>query len=166
MPGNRRRASPIVLNILLVRLREIGDVVFTTATLAALRERFPDAALTYLVEPVAAPIVAGNPLIAELLVVPRTPGIGGIVADLKLGRRLRQRSFDIAIDFHGGPRAALLTWLSGAPIRIGYDVAARSWMYTRRIARSRVLQPRHSCPSAPAAASLPSTTSRPTASTS
>jgi ADP-heptose:LPS heptosyltransferase len=132
------------LKLLLVRLREIGDVVFTTATLAALRERFPDAAITYLVEPVAAPVVAGNPLIDELLVIPRVRGIGGIVSDLKLGRRLQRQRFDIAIDFHGGPRASLLTWLSGAPDRIGYDVAGRGWMYTRQIPRSRVLQARHS----------------------
>ncbi len=38
----------------------------------------------------------------------------------------------------------MLTWLSGAPVRIGYDVAGRSWMYTRRVARSRALRARHS----------------------
>ena len=47
------------------------------------------------------------------------------------------------IDFHGGPRASLLTWLSGAPVRVGYDVAGRGWMYTTRVARPRELRPRH-----------------------
>jgi ADP-heptose:LPS heptosyltransferase len=37
-----------------------------------------------------------------------------------------------------------LTWLSGAPIRLGYEVVGRSWMYTRRVARPRALRPRHS----------------------
>src|SRR6185436_4495826 len=46
--------------------------------------------------------------------------------------------------FHGGPRASLLTWLSRAPVRLGYDVAGRGWMYTRRVARPRALRPRHS----------------------
>ena len=68
----------------------------------------------------------------------------GCSRDLALGRRLRARRFDLAIDFHGGPRASLLTWLSGAPVRIGYEVAGRSWMYTRRVARPRELRPRHS----------------------
>ena len=117
-------------SILLVRLRQIGDVVFTTPAVRALRRRFPDAHITYLVEPAAAPIVAGNPHLDEVIVAPRRPGIGGLVADLALVRRLRARRFDLAIDFHGGPRASLLTWLSGAPVRIGYDVAGRSWMYT------------------------------------
>lgn len=131
-------------SILLVRLRQIGDVVFTTPAVHALRRRFPDAHLTYLVEPAAAPIVANNPHLNEVLVAPRRRGIRGLVGDLALGRRLRARRFDLAIDFHGGPRASLLTWLSGARERIGYEVAGRSWMYTRRVARSRTLLPRHS----------------------
>jgi ADP-heptose:LPS heptosyltransferase len=47
------------------------------------------------------------------------------------------------IDFHGGPRASLLTWLSGAPVRVGYAVAGRAWMYTRRVERPRAIRPRH-----------------------
>jgi len=131
-------------NLLLVRLRQIGDVVFTTPAVHALRRRFPDARITYLVEPAAAPIVAGNPHLNEVLVAPRRAGLNGLIADLALGRQLRARRFDLAIDFHGGPRASLLTWLSRAPVRIGYEVAGRSWMYTRRVARSRALLPRHS----------------------
>ena len=38
------------MNILLIRLRMIGDVVFTTPAIRALRRRFPDARITYLVE--------------------------------------------------------------------------------------------------------------------
>ena len=49
------------MRILLVRLRPIGDVVFTTPLLSALRRHYPDAHLTYAVEPDAAPIVEGNP---------------------------------------------------------------------------------------------------------
>jgi lipopolysaccharide heptosyltransferase II len=125
-------------------LREIGDVVFTTPAVHALRQRFPDAHLTYLVEPAAAPVMAGNPHVNELIVAPRRGGVRGLLDDVALVRRLRARRFDLAIDFHGGPRASLLTWLSRAPVRIGYDVAGRSWMYTRRVARPRELRPRHS----------------------
>lgn len=132
------------MKILLVRLREIGDVVFTTPALRALRSRFPTAHLAYLVEPTAAPVVAHNPHIDELLVVPRGRGLGGWRSDVALGRRLRAQGYDVAIDFHGGPRASLLTWLSGAPRRIGYEVSGRAWMYTDRVARPRELRARHS----------------------
>ena len=133
-----------ISRILLVRLREIGDVVFTTPAIRALRQKFPDAHLTYVVEPAAAPVVARNPHLNEVIVAPRARGVRGLLADLALGRRLRAARFDLAIDFHGGPRASLLTWLCGAPERIGYEIAARGWMYTRRVARPRALRPRHS----------------------
>jgi ADP-heptose:LPS heptosyltransferase len=50
------------MNILLVRLRLIGDVVFTTPIVRALRRRYPDARITYLVETAAAPVLRHNPI--------------------------------------------------------------------------------------------------------
>jgi len=132
------------MRILLVRLRQIGDVVFTTPAIHAVRQRFPDAYLSYIVEPAAAPIVIDNPHLNEVVIAPRGRGARGLLADLALGRRLRAARFDLVIDFHGGPRASLLAWLSRAPVRLGYEVAGRSWMYTQRIARPRDLRPRHS----------------------
>lgn len=133
-----------MIRILLVRLRQIGDVVFTTPAVRAVRARFPDAHLSYVVEPAALPIVEHNPYLDEIVVAPRLRGAAALRADLELIRKLRARRFDVAIDFHGGPRASLLTWLSGAPRRIGYDVIGRGWMYTERVPRSRDLKPRHS----------------------
>ena len=132
------------MKLLVIRLRLIGDVVFTTPAVHALKRRFPGSHLTYLVEASAAPIVALNPNIDELIVVPRRGGPAGLARDLALARRLRRARYDLAIDFHGGPRSSLLAWLSGAPIRIGYEVVGRSWMYTRRVPRPRALRPRHS----------------------
>jgi predicted lipopolysaccharide heptosyltransferase III len=132
------------LRILLVRLRLIGDVVFTTPIVRALRRQFPSAELVYLAEPAAAPIVAGNPALSEVIVVPHRRGWRRIADDLSVAARLRRRRFDVAIDLHGGPRSAWLTWLSGAKLRVGYDVPGRSWMYTRVIHRPRVLRARHS----------------------
>lgn len=132
------------MKILLVRLRQIGDVVFTTPAIRALRARFPDAQLSYIVEPAAEPIVRHNPHLSRVIVAPRTRGLAGIRADLALGARLRRDTYDVAIDFHGGPRASLLTWLSRAPVRIGYDIRGRGWMYTRRVLRPRELRARHS----------------------
>ncbi|MQA29686.1 MAG: hypothetical protein GEU82_07595 [Luteitalea sp.] len=91
------------MRILVVRLREIGDVIFTTPALRALREHFADARITYIVEPAAAPVVLNSPHLAEVIVAPRLTGLAGLRADLALGRRLRRSAYDIAIDFHGGP---------------------------------------------------------------
>jgi lipopolysaccharide heptosyltransferase II len=132
------------MNILLIRLRLVGDVVFTTPAIRALRRRFPDARLTYLVERGAAPVVAGNPDLDEVIVLDRTGGVRRLIDDLRLARQMRRRRFDVAIDFHGGPRSSWLAWVSGAPRRVGYNITGRSWMYTDRVSRPRELRPRHS----------------------
>jgi ADP-heptose:LPS heptosyltransferase len=132
------------LNILLVRLRLIGDVVFTTPAIRAIRRHYPDARITYIVEEQAAAVVRDNPHLDEVIVACNPHAPGRLRADLALIRRLRRQRYDLAIDFHGGPRSSVLTWLSGARARIGYEVAGRSWMYTTRVPRPRMLRPRHS----------------------
>lgn len=131
-------------SILLVRLRLVGDVVFTTPVIAALRRRYPQARLVYVVENAAAPIVAGNPHLNDVVIAPHRRGLGRLADDWSLARRLRRERFDLALDLHGGPRSAWLTWASGARRRVGYDVPGRSWMYTEVVHRPRELRPRHS----------------------
>lgn len=132
------------MTVLLIRLRLIGDVVLTTPVIRALRRKFPEARLTYLVERDAAPVVQHNPHLDEVLVAERTRGWARVLDDVKLAWQLRQRRFDVVIDMHGGPRSSWLALATGAPQRIGYDVAGRRWMYTHPVARARELRPRHS----------------------
>jgi lipopolysaccharide heptosyltransferase II len=132
------------VRVLLIRLRLIGDVVLSTPVIRALRRTFPDATLTYLVERDAAAVVTGNPHLDEVLVVERSRGAMRVLDDLRLARTLRRRRFDVVIDMHGGPRSSWLALATGAPQRIGYDVAGRRWMYTRTVARPRELRARHS----------------------
>lgn len=131
--------------ILLIRLRRIGDVVFTTPVIAALRRHYPDATIAYLVERAAAPIVRHNPHLDQVIVADRPRGFARVAYDLALARRLRRERFDLVIDFHGGPRSAWLTRATGAPRRIGYNLPGRSWLYTDRVPWTRALvPPRHS----------------------
>jgi len=129
---------------LLVRPRLIGDVVFTTPLLRALRRTRPNAHITYLVEPLAAPVVRNNPHLDEVLIIPKRSGLRRWADDLAWARLLRARRFDVAIDLHGGPRASFLTWATGAPMRVGYRMAGHSWMYTHVVDRADDLLPRHS----------------------
>jgi len=132
------------MRILLVRLRLIGDVVFTTPLLRGLRRQFPGAQLTYVVEPAAAPLLTANPHLEDVIVVPRSTGLRRTLGDLGTGTSLRRRAFDVAIDLHGGPRSAWLTWMSRAPMRIGYRIQGRAWMYTHVVERPADDAPQHS----------------------
>jgi len=131
------------LTILLLRLRLIGDVVFTTPVIGALRRRYPAARLLYLVEEAAAPVVSGHPGLSSVITVRHSRGSQRVLDDFRLIRRLRREHIDLAIDLHGGPRSALLTWATRAPVRVGYDVPGRSWMYTHVVHRPKSYRPRH-----------------------
>ena len=89
-------------------------------------------------------MVRGNPHLSEVVIVPKTRGLQRLRDDVRLASQLRRRHFDLAIDLHGGPRSAWLTWASGAPRRIGYTIKGRSWMYTDVVDRAPDLTPRHS----------------------
>jgi lipopolysaccharide heptosyltransferase II len=132
------------VKILLLRLRLIGDVMFTTPVIRAVKRAYPGAHVAYVVEPAAEPLVVNNPSIDEVIVAHRGRGMRRVLDDIRLARRLRREGFDLAIDMHGGPRSAWLTWASGARERVGYDIPGRRWMYTRVVERSRELRPRHS----------------------
>ena len=134
----------LLMKVLLIRLRLIGDVVFTTPIPRAVKRVFPDAHLAYLVEEAAAPVVAHNPHIDEVIVIRRARGWERLRDDVALARRLRRARYDVVVDLHGGPRSSWLAWASGARQRIGYDVQGRGWMYTTRVARARELRARHS----------------------
>lgn len=131
------------MNILLIRLRLIGDVVFTTPIVRAVRERYPSARVSYLVEAAAAPILAANPHLSEIITISHSRGWRRIRDDLRVGRRLGAQRFDLVIDLHGGPRSAWLTWATRATRRVGYDVPGRSWMYTQVVRRPRAYRARH-----------------------
>jgi lipopolysaccharide heptosyltransferase II len=118
--------------------------VLTTPVIRAIRRARPTAHLSYLVEPQAAPVVAGNPNLDDVIVTPLLHGAARLREDASLALRLRRSRFDAVIDFHGGPRSSLLAFATGAPQRIGYTIAGRSWMYTTRVPRPRGHRPRHS----------------------
>jgi ADP-heptose:LPS heptosyltransferase len=90
-------------------------------------------------------VVRHNPHLSTVIEVERSRGLARLRDDLALARRLRRAGYDIALDFHGGPRSAWLVWASGARRRIGYDIPGRRWAYTTRIPwHPHLVPPRHS----------------------
>ena len=124
------------MKILLVRLRQIGDVVFTTPGHPRAAPTLPRRASR--LRRRARGSADRRRQSASRRGDRRAAARGFCRGPRARPAPARRERFDLAIDFHGGPRASLLTWLSGAPRRIGYDVAGRSWMYTHaRVAAAR-----------------------------
>lgn len=107
---------PHNMRVLIVKLSSIGDVVMTTPAARAIRRHLPDAEISWVVEPKSAGVLEANPDIDNLIVWERKC----FKDTIQLGNRLRQYKFDVAIDFQGLARSALVTAFSGAKRRIGF----------------------------------------------
>ncbi len=119
-------------DILLLRLRRIGDIVMTMPAAALLRTLLPRATLTYLVEVPYRRLVEGHPDVDAVIAVPEKQNRREF---LKLLRAVRRRRFDVLLDFHGGPRASWITAFSGAGTKIGYALPGKGWLYDVRVPR-------------------------------
>jgi ADP-heptose:LPS heptosyltransferase len=134
-------------NILLIRLKSIGDVVFMRPAVHLVREAFPDAKITFLTSKDYAPLLEGFQGIDELITVDRTRLRHGNPAHIFLEtftllRRLRRSQFSVAIDFQGFGETGCLAWLSGAPKRWGsVHCPARRWAFTQGVTRDDQLHP-------------------------
>ena len=117
-------------NVLIVQLRQIGDVVLTTPIARILKEELPGCRVSFLTEAPCDQLLRGNPFLDEILLSDRR---GGWVETLRLGRRLRKSRFDAILDFMGNPRSAILSFLAGAPTRVSYPAKGRGVLYTHRI---------------------------------
>jgi ADP-heptose:LPS heptosyltransferase len=136
MPAFPAVEPATVRRLLLLRPRFLGDVCLTLPALDAVRAACPGARVAYLVERESAPLLEGDPRIDDLIVVPRNAGSS---ETLGLISRLRHIAPDLSIDFFCNPRTAILSFLSGARIRVGYPGKGwRSALYTHH-SRPRTL---------------------------
>src|SRR5215216_3770281 len=104
-------------NILVIKLRYIGDVLLATPVLRALKSAFSGAKLTMLVNPGTEEMVRNHPDVHEVLVLPR----GSWVSQLRFLVDLRCRRFDCVVDLTDGDRSALVARFCGAPVRLGFN---------------------------------------------
>jgi heptosyltransferase III len=119
-PASILPALPHGAHVLVLRLRSLGDTVLMTPALAALHAWRPDLRISVLLEPTFAPILEGNPSIAEVLL---------LRGSLNAVASMRSRKFHIAYNQHTGPRSAILTAACGAPLRVSWSGRQFSFIY-------------------------------------
>ncbi len=108
-------------SILMIKLRYLGDVLLATPTLHALKAAYPEARVTVLVNRGTEAVLIANPDVDDMLVLDR----GSIVEQCRFVAQIRQRRFDTVVDLTDGDRAAFLSRISGAPVRIGFNAEQR-----------------------------------------
>ena len=108
-------------NILAIKLRYLGDVLLATPTLHALKTAYPTARLSVLVNRGTDAVLRANPDVDEIIPLDR----GSILQQTRFVWEIRRRRFDTVVDLTDGDRAAFLTRITGARVRIGFNAEER-----------------------------------------
>ncbi len=110
--------------ILVIKLRNIGDVLLTVPVFRALRGKFPNAGISALVNSGTEEVLTGNPLIDDIIVFDRKtkemPVIRKYIKEYSFLKILRKKGFDLTVDLTGGDRAAIISCITGARYRLGW----------------------------------------------
>lgn len=140
-------AAPLAERIAVIRLGAVGDVVRTLPAVSALRTGYPDARITWIVEPGSAALLAAQPWIDDVLVFPRPAlvarlrerAFGAAASELRhFLAELRRRRFRMVVDFHSILKSGLISRASGAPVRVAYArpyAREGAWLFANAHAR-------------------------------
>lgn len=117
------------MNILIVKLSAIGDVLHTLPALNAIREAYPSARITWLIEEAAAPLITGHPALDRILVSRRKSWVReiregrwkpAIREAAGLIRMLRDTRYDLVFDFQALLKSGVLIALTRGRRKIGF----------------------------------------------
>jgi heptosyltransferase-1 len=117
--------------ILVVKLSAIGDVIMASPFARGIHDLYPDARIDWVVEPLSADALRGNPFLNDVIVWNRTKGraakgargLWTFAKDVLSLRRRLHGHYDLALDIQGLGRSAAAMWAGGAPVRVGKDDA-------------------------------------------
>lgn len=114
-------------NILVIKLKQPGDVLVSSPVVAALDEAWPQAQISYLVAQGTEEMIADHPLLDRVYVARRR---GATIRDtLAFLRELHRARFDLVLELSGGDRGAFLSWVTGAKERLGFAYGGRAFWH-------------------------------------
>src|SRR6185295_9034133 len=117
----------------------VGDSVMTVPALRALRRVLPDAKITLVIRPGPKGIFSEADYIDDLLVYDRK-GVSSVISQI---REWKRRDFDLAVLFQNAFEAALIPFLAGVPMRLGYATESRQALLTHPLALPEWRSSRH-----------------------
>jgi heptosyltransferase-1 len=116
----RRPLPPLseISRLLIVKTSSIGDVVHALPVVQAIKEAAPHLSLGWVVRRRCAEVLRGSPFIDTLYVQPDRPTLPELWS---LSQKLQEGRYELALDMQGLALSGLVTQLSGAPLRLGWD---------------------------------------------
>ena len=119
--------------ILIIEVNWLGDVLFSTPFIRAVREANQGGYIACLVHPRCVEILKGNSAIDEIIIYDEEGLHKGVFEKLKLILHLRHKHFDMVYILHRSFTKALIGYLTGARERIGYPTKNRERLLTKAV---------------------------------
>ncbi len=123
--------------ILITKLGALGDLILAIPSFRMIRKRFPKAHITLLTDPKLIPAVDRCPYLDDIIAFDRKKNKFAFRFILKVGKWVRERSFDLCIDLHHTWRTYVLAVLGQIPKRYGYRRGWGSLLLTHSVALPR-----------------------------
>lgn len=136
--------GPPAREICIVMLSAIGDAVHVLPVANALKRAWPDSRITWVIQPVPLLLMKGHPAIDEFIVFRRRRGLRALQSYREIMDQMRERRFDLLLGLQVYFKAGLITALTPARVKLGFDRArARDaqWVFTNR--RIPAHEPQH-----------------------
>ena len=129
-----------IRNILVVRNDRFGEFLLNIPSLRALREGFPSARITVVVDPHVKELADKIPLIDEIATWERHSHT--LFEKFSLVKTIKDKNFNMAVMLNPSKEFNIFTHLAGIPIRVGYD---RKWgfLLTHKIKDEKYLGRKH-----------------------
>jgi len=125
--------------IAILKPSALGDIVHALPVLSALRDRWPQAHIAWVVNRGFAGLLDGHPDLNEIIPFDRAAFRGGPLAGVRYAvgflQSVRAKRFDLVVDLQGLARTGLMAALAGAAVRVGFAQAREGsrWAYTHRV---------------------------------
>lgn len=117
--------------VLIVQLRQLGDILLTTPCIREIKREMPKAQVTFLSHKMGKLILEGNPYLDEFYTYdPADPWW----KETRLMRELKTKNFDLVLDFMANPRSALYSWMTRSSMRYAFRTRRRLF-YTKTTPR-------------------------------
>lgn len=131
-----------IRKILIRSTNWVGDAVLTLPAISSVRLTFPQSTIAILAKSWVAEIFNSNADIDEIITHDDS-NYAGILGKWRLIRLLKRKGFDLAICLPNAFGAALLVYMAGIPLRLGYNTDGRGILLTHAVNRNKRILRRH-----------------------
>ena len=119
--------------ILIFNVNWLGDIIFSSPFIKAIRDLFPDSYIACAVPPRCREVLETNTRINDLIIFDESGKEKSLAGKLIFAVSLRREGFDTVFILHRSFTRALIAYIAGIRERIGYDTKGRGFLLTKKL---------------------------------